>query len=164
MCKKIAFLGIMPMFLLVAGADAVQIASVDYVESKNTAQTTEIQTWVDGQGYITDADIAAKVDSDALGTAAFESVTSFATAAQGATATATDSALTTNNTIAKANSALQTADMTGYATTTSVATTVETYAIPKPSANCMGAQAQCVLTINKNDGSIYWEDVAVPQP
>jgi hypothetical protein len=38
---------------------------------------------------------------------------------------------------------------------------VETYSIPKPSATCLGAQSQCVLSINKTNGSIYWEDVAM---
>ncbi len=39
---------------------------------------------------------------------------------------------------------------------------VEGYAVPKPPANCLGTQAQCVLAINKGTGSIYWEDVTMP--
>jgi hypothetical protein len=160
MKKKIALFGFMSAVLLAANANAVQIASTDYVEARNSQQTVEIEEWVVEQGYITDADISGKVDEDVLGTAAFESVTAFATAEQGNTATAISLSLTENDTIAKANNALQTADLGDYATVDDV----ETYAIPKPTANCLGAQAQCVLSINKQNGSIYWEDVAIPQP
>ena len=51
---------------------------------------------------------------------------------------------------------------TGSKTKYTTVNAVETYAVPKPSAECLGLQAQCVLTIDKTTGSIYWEDVAMP--
>lgn len=79
--------------------------------------------------------------------------------------------------LGKADTALQTADLDAVEKIANKSTdisadkasdvkytsakAVATYAVPKPGANCLGAQANCVLAINKGDGSIYWEDVAM---
>ncbi|HNY24987.1 MAG TPA: hypothetical protein PKJ33_00350 [Alphaproteobacteria bacterium] len=60
-----------------------------------------------------------------------------------------------------ANKSNNIATDTGSTTKYTTVNAVETYSVPKPSANCLGAQAQCVLSINKTTGTVYWEDVAV---
>lgn len=53
-------------------------------------------------------------------------------------------------------------DVAGSTTKFTTVSAVEGYAVPKPTANCLGEQSHCVLAIDKSNGSIYWEDVAVP--
>jgi hypothetical protein len=147
---------------------AVQPAAISDMETKTDASAT----------YATKTELAGvSGDIAGLGDLAAKDTISNADVAADAAIAKSKLASDVQTSLGKADSALQSADISGLESTSnksdSVSTdtgsktkyttvnAVETYAVPKPTANCLGSQAQCVLAINKTTGNIYWEDVAV---
>jgi len=50
---------------------------------------------------------------------------------------------------------------TGSTTAYTTVSAVENYALPRPPSDCLAPSAQCVLAINKDTGSVYWENVVI---
>ncbi|MBN1325339.1 MAG: hypothetical protein JW974_03935 [Alphaproteobacteria bacterium] len=166
-------------------ADLTGLATTTYVDTQDTALSTAIAgkadttavnaalatkadtTYVDTQDTALSTAIAGKADTTYVDTAvSTKADTTYVDTQDTALSTAIAAKADTADLNLKEDLANKSDDIaadTGSTTKYTTVNAVETYSIPKPSANCLGTQAQCVLAINKTDGSIYWEDVALPQ-